>query len=413
MAHNTSLKNFNIDYNKALFLMLLAFAILTRAFISLGYYNIYDTFWYRRWAVASNDGLFSIYSNKTINLDYPPVYLFFLYVVGVFYKIIPNAVNDNYLNMALMKFWPVLFDIVLGVAIYFAAKKRDPKFGVLCAAFWLFNPAALFNSAFWGQTDALMCLMIFASFLLMERHPVWASVMFALSGLTKFQSLYLLPVFLTVLIFKHKIRDFFAGVFAAAGTVVLVFLPFMIGSHNPFLFFDVYLNGSNSYPYATLNAFNIYGIFNLNWATESNKVLGGFTYGMLGLVLLIAVVISSIVLTVFAKKKCFIVLSLVLMQSIFMLTTKMHERYQFLCVFLCLAAFILYKKKDFFILFGLLSFVVAVNQAVPMFDWNYQHSIFSGHSYSVIMIIMSAVNFLVYLYSLDVCVKFLFGSEQE
>lgn len=411
-ALQNNAKNNALLYGK-LFMLLIGFAFFLRLLIGMGYFNSFDTYWYRNWALASQNGVFSLYNNQQINLDYPPIYVLFLSVTGFFYRFVGNSEAHNYVQMLFMKSWPIIFDILAGVAIYFYTKKWGNKAAIFASCLWLFSPATIFNSAFWGQTDGLMCLCLLLSFWLLEKHPVLASVMFAISGLTKFQCLYFTPVFLYLLFKKYGIKKFLMGIGSAALTVLITFLPFMIATNRPWLFFEVYLNGGNSYPYLTLNAFNFYGIFGLNWVKETTELFFGITYAHINLVLTVLIFVATFILMVVSKRKCPFLFSFILMQSLFLFTTRMHERYQFTVLIFILIATVIYKQKEFFNSFIWLTVIVTVNQAVPMFDWQNGGSFLSGQNYTYIMSIVSVINLMIYIYSVYYSVKFLMKGEEE
>lgn len=395
------------------FLLVLAFAFMLRLLIGMGYFNSFDTYWYRNWALASQNGVFNLYNNQQINLDYPPIYVLFLSVTGFFYRFVGNAEAHNYVQMLFMKSWPIIFDILAGVAIYFYTKKWGNKAAIFASCLWLFSPATIFNSAFWGQTDGLMCLCLLLSFWILEKHPILAAVMFAISGLTKFQCLYFTPVFLYLLFKNYGIKKFLIGIGSAALTVLITFLPFMIATNRPWLFFEVYLNGGNAYPYLTLNAFNIYGIFGLNWVKETTELFFSLNYADLNLVLTVLIFVATFVLMVVSKRKCPFLFSFVLMQSLFLFTTRMHERYQFTVLIFILLATVIYKQKEFFNSFIWLTIIITINQAVPMFDWQNGGSFLGGMNYTYIMSIVSLINLMVYIYSVYYSVKFLMKGEEE
>ena len=404
-------KNNCVIYRKV-FMLVLLFAFFIRLLIGMGYFNSFDTYWYRNWALASQNGLFDLYNNTEINLDYPPIYVIFLAITGFFYRFLGNAEAHNYVQMLMMKSWPIIFDMLTGVALYFYTKRYGQKTALFISAFWLFSPATIFNSAFWGQTDGLMCLVLLLSFWILEKHPVLASVMFAVAGLTKFQCLYFTPVFLYLLFKNYGFKKFLLGIGAAALTVIATFLPFMISTGRPLLFFEVYLNGGNSYPYLTLNAFNFYGIFGLNWVKETEGIVLGISYQQVNLVLTLLIFLASVVLGITAKKKCPFLLSFVLMQTLFMFTTRMHERYQFVVLVFILLAAVIYKKKEFFNSFIMLTVIITLNQAVPMFNWQNGGSFLDGTGYTVIMSLVSIINLAVYFYSVYHSIKFLVKGEE-
>ena len=389
----------------ALFFM----ALFLRLIIAVGYYNPQDTLWYREWAIGTQNGFFNIYNNTAIDLDYPPVYLFFLYIIGLAYKVLGEGAHA-YVQMFLLKFWPVVFDFILCAVLYKFADRLYINGGITAALLWMLNPAAIFNCAFWGQTDGLMCLLLLLSFWALEKHPLLASVIFAVAGLTKLQSLYFTPVFLFFLFKNFGAKRFFMGVGCAAVTVAAVFLPFMIASGRPMLFFELYLGSANKYNYCTLSAYNLYGIFNLQWVPITNSLIGPVTYAHISAALFGVSVIGAVVCMLTAKKQAPFVHCLLLMQCIFMLTAKMHERYQFACLIFALLCYVAYKEIHFLYSFLMLTFTVTVNHFVPLFNWNNQDSFFS-HGYFPIMTVMSVINFIFFVIITIWCLKYLFGGK--
>ena len=60
--------------------------------------------------------------------------------------------------MLLIKFWPILFDLLTIAAIYLIFRKRSVFLALCAAAAWAVNPSAIFNCACWGQTDTIMAM---------------------------------------------------------------------------------------------------------------------------------------------------------------------------------------------------------------------------------------------------------------
>jgi hypothetical protein len=81
------------------FLLMLLFAFFIRVLVGMGYFNSFDTYWYRNWALASQNGIFDLYNNKQINLDYPPIYVLFLSVTGFFYRFVGGIEAHDYIQM--------------------------------------------------------------------------------------------------------------------------------------------------------------------------------------------------------------------------------------------------------------------------------------------------------------------------
>lgn len=396
-------------YTDLLFLMLI-FAAILRFAIGVGYYNPQDTLWYKEWVLGLNSGLFDIYSrSEQISLDYPPIYLFFLRITGFAYDAFGAEVHP-YADMFLMKFWPIVGDVICGLALYLVFKAKSPKTGLIAAGLWLFNPTTIFNSSFWGQTDSIMCLMLLISFVALEENkPLLACLLFALSGMTKFQCLFFTPVFLMELFVRFRLASFLKGIAVAAVTVAAVFIPFMVGSGNPLLFFDVYLKGQGQYPFCTLNAFNVYGIFGLNWVEDN---IGLISLHTISLVLVAVSVIGLIAVYVFAKRRSVWVLGFLFMNTLFMFMTRMHERYQFVVLVFILMAALVHKKRSFFYCFIGISLITLINQLVPMFAWRSEQSVFNTY-YGQLMQTFSVLNVILYVISGAVALKYLFEKVPE
>ncbi len=400
-------KTANPKYRDLLFIILV-FGVFLRFAIGVGYYNPQDTLWYKEWALGLNDGLFGIYSKaQIIDLDYPPIYLFFLKLTGMAYGAFGESVHP-YLDMFIMKFWPIVGDVLCALSVYLVFKSTSQKTALIASAFWIFNPSAIFNSSFWGQTDSIMCMLLLLSFVFLDKErPILASVVFALAGMTKFQCLFFTPLFLGELFVKFRFSKLLKGIAAAAVTVAIVFIPFMIGSKNLLLFLDVYLYGQGRYPYCTLNAYNIYGLFGLNWTQDS---LGFISLNTVSMFLIVLAIAGIVAIYVFAKRTSVWVMGFLFMNTLFMFMTRMHERYQFVVLIFILMAAVVHKSRSFFYIFVGMSFITFVNQLIPMFSWRSENSIFNN-CYGELMVIFSAVNLMLYIASAYFCLKFLFSSK--
>ena len=134
-------------------IFLFGFAALLRLLVGVAYINKMDTFWYRNWAISLPDGFFTVYARaEEISLDYPPLYLISLYLVGQLYRLVGGTGANIYTQMLLLKIFPILFDCLCGVFLYrVCSKKFDQRIGFVSAMAWLFNPSMFFNSTLWGR----------------------------------------------------------------------------------------------------------------------------------------------------------------------------------------------------------------------------------------------------------------------
>ncbi len=390
-----------------LLLAILGFSLLLRFCVGVGYFNSMDTYWYRGWALDLPNGLFNVYARaEDITLDYPPLYLFCLYFTGLAYRVFGEDCS-NMMQMFLMKFWPIIFDVLCSFLLYKIGSKFSQGTGLLAAALWALNPSVFFNTAMWGQTDQLMALLLILSFwLCLQNRPILACIAFAVAGMTKYQCLLFTPVFLLELYRRSGLKPFLKGCLAAAISVAVVFLPFMIASRRPALFFEVYFGGAGKYPYYTLNAFNLYGIFGLNWVPESELLLDFLPGTVLNLIFILLSLALLVFLYYRGKRTCGFVGGLLFMQCIFMLTTRMHERYQIVVLPFALMAYIIHKERVFLHAFHLLTVMTLINQALLLFKNKLPESSYLVQTYDGWMQFFSVLNLILFAWTVFICIRF-------
>jgi Gpi18-like mannosyltransferase len=378
---------------------MLLFALIVRLCAAVTFVNHLDTSLYISWAQGLQEGFFTVYDR--IQVDYPPLYFFLLYFVGDYFSHVGDSAA---LAMYYIKIIPILFDLVLAAAAYCLFKKHIGKeAALLLSALVAFNPAVIFNSSYWGQTDSLLMLAVLFCFYCFEREkPVLGTVFFALGALCKNQMLLFAPLIVFELIATR--RPALAAKSAGAGLLigVAVFLPFMIGSGTGLrLPFDVYFGAFGEYPYINLNAFNVYGVVGHNWEPDA-KQLFFTTYHGLSIFMMAVAVAAAGFIRFKARLRSPALTAFVFYQIIFLFTTRMHERYQIPVLILLLVCIALFKDIRLFILFCFLSVIVFANQAFVMLEQN--SSALEGLSAALpkFQTAFSVVNLLVFAYSLYV-----------
>ncbi len=339
------------------------FAFVMRIAAAAFYENDYDTAWNLQWASDLQKGFFNAYDGHVWNLDYPPLYLFVLKVVGMITK---NPMVDDFApyRMLAIKFVPVLCDALICLFLYLLGRRKSEFIGIAACALWAINPAAIFNCAFWGQTDCVLLLFVLIVIMLLEKGKHTAAcVFYALALLLKFQAAYLAPVLLFELVrreggFKnlHAWLSAAKNVGIAVGVWLTLWIPFIIGAKNPLLPIDVYLKGANTYPYINLNADNVYGIFGLNWQAE-----GAFSI----ISPLILLSLCALLTAAFLKLPDMHYLSaaFIFADGIFLFTTRQHERYQMLSLFLLILVYMELRDKRLLYCFCAQAIIVFFNQS--------------------------------------------------
>lgn len=306
--------------------VLVAFAALVRLMVAYITVHYFDLSFYVDWSTGVANDFFGAYNNIG-NLDYPPLFLFPLFLTGKLLGIGAVRAFDPYMMLAL-KGWQVLFDLACIPLLYRVLRREGQLVGLAGAAIWAVNPAGILNSSYWGQTDSIMIFLVVLAFLLLEEgRPVWSGAVMALACLMKFQSLYFAPVYAVALLTSYPPRRIFRTVAAGAGTVLAVFLPFMARSGWA-LPLEIYFGGFGQYQGASLNAFNFYSSAGLNYKHFSTKILGLIQADHLSTLLLAAALALLVAVWFTATEKSVWLMGFLFMQTVFMFTTRMHERYQ-------------------------------------------------------------------------------------
>lgn len=283
-----------------------------------------------------NGGINAFYASEGFH-DYPPGYMYVLYVIGFIRHIIPVSGGALY---ALIKLPAIVCDILIGYIVYkIAAKKYSSAISTVFAALWLFNPVSILNSAVWGQVDSVYTLFaVLMLYFLTEKKLYVSYFMFAICLFIKPQALILAPVLIGGFIENVILDDFSAkkllthiGIgLCAIAAIFLLALPFGIGN-----VVDQYIKTIGSYPYHTVNAFNFWGAIGKNWialTTLSEILRNVFIAG-------ISLYIVYIVLKSKRESKYYFAGAIITF-LVYMFSTRMHERYAFPAVVLLIITFI-------------------------------------------------------------------------
>jgi hypothetical protein len=117
-------------------------------------------------------GLSGFYTSG-IFADYPPGYMYFLWVIGKLSSLLGLAYGSAGFVL-LLKIPAIFADLITAYLVYRIALKKLPESAAfMLAAVMAFNPAAVFISGGWGQIDSLLTLLLVVCLLLfLERLPL-------------------------------------------------------------------------------------------------------------------------------------------------------------------------------------------------------------------------------------------------
>ena len=409
------------------FFIILALSLLFRLLFATtieGYPN--DIACFKGWAIAAaNRGLLDFYHLDMFR-DYPPGYMYVLYAIGLIQKIF----GLNYQSSAFLifiKLPSILSDILCAFLIYrlssrFISKKHSALLGILYA----FNPMVFFNSTFYGQVDSFFTLFIFLMiYFFTQKRFVLSAIFFSVSVAVKPQGLIFSPICLffifhwflkTVRYLYRKPKDkqeveernsmkkqgivVGCSLIAAVAVFILLILPFSL--KDPFVVFKVYKKALSSYPYSSLNAFNLFTLFGKNWDDQNNLffLLSYKTWGIL----------FTVLITIFCGFLYFkgkhryrpTLIALVLITGVFTLSAKMHERYLYPAVILSLMSYFFTKDRRFLFLFLGKSLSSFINQGMVLdFMINQNLSLIPANHF--LLKAFSLVNVVLFGYTIKVC----------
>lgn len=321
----------------------LSFGFLLRLFLAAtneGYVNDLSLFHY--WGnYAFSEGLLNLYHGDFF-LDYPPAYLYVLYVVAALQHLFGIAYGGADF-LILYKLPALIADMIAAYYIYKqAGKKLSHATAMGLMLLYLFNPVVLLDGAVWGQVDSIFTLLVVLSIgFYTEGKLGKASFWFAIAALMKPQAFIFMPVVLLVLLYQKRWKAVAVSAAWGFGTFLFFSLPLFLKGDGLAQLIALYRGTLSSYAYATLNSFNIYMLFDLNWISTEQK-FSGIALSFFGSVAIVLAVAYVCYIGIWGRGKqsslYFIAASLIVF--VFMFVTKMHERYMFAAIMLLIMAFI-------------------------------------------------------------------------
>ncbi|MEG1932572.1 MAG: hypothetical protein RR075_05635, partial [Pygmaiobacter sp.] len=287
--------------------------------------------------------------------DYPPGYMLVLWGAGVlirFFRLEAGSAAANILLSAV----PIACDLAIAALLYRLAKEPLGERGAaLLAGIMALHPTMIFDSAVWKQVDSVLTLALLLCFYAIMRHMYpTAAFFYALALLIKPQALLFGPVFalcyLLPIVFSENRKAFGKSVLNALLSlltclVVLAGVSLLFqGDQMPIVWLvEKYTTTTGSYPYATVNAFNLFALLGGNWVAQDELLwcLSWKQWGTLGILLVTLLLIWFALRAYRARSTRFspFLLCGFYCCGIFTLGQNMHERYLIPGIVFLFAAF--------------------------------------------------------------------------
>jgi Gpi18-like mannosyltransferase len=313
------------------------------------------------------------YKTEGFYVDYPPVYLYLLYLWGFVTRFFGLASGDA-AYLSFLKFFPILFDALVSLLIFKLAEKKlgDEKAAAL-AALSALNPANILNSTIWGQVDSIVTALALGLLLcLFHRKYIWAAAIFALAFLTKPQTVVFAPLVFFVFLFdllktekgaeRKKLFWRMARAVLVFGAMFLV-VPLPITGGNYLLLAKKYGAGFLLYPYASLNAANLFAGIGANFKRDSETFffLSYKLWGY-GFVAFFTAWLGAAVWKMKERDQIFW-FGAFTAAFVYLFTHSIHERYLYPALAPLLLVYIYREKRTLLWLYFAFSMVFFVNEA--------------------------------------------------
>ncbi len=366
------------------------------------------------------DGFKNFYISEAFT-DYPPGYMYILYVIG-WIRSICGIAWDATSSIVLTKMPAILADMGIGWIVYRVASKRMKETGAaFLSALYLFCPAVFIDSALWGQTDAVFTFFIvLMCYLIVEKKLIPAYFVFAAAILIKPQSLIFTPVLIFGIIdqvfieaFQKMPKEQFWKFFfknlglglLAIGMIGLLMMPYGFSEA-----FAQYKDTVGSYEYASVNAYNFWTLCGMNWSAQTDIKFGlsAQTWGTISIVL---TVIAATYLSFRSKKdeSKYYYLGALIVSCVFLFSVRMHERYIFPALALLILAYATRPRKEILWLYAAVSFYSFYNIAHVLYFFdasNYDRS-------NPVLFVISFIGMVVFGFMVYVSVRLYHNYKEE
>lgn len=301
----------------------------------------------RGWAAsAAHFGLIhsyrvQLYGNMLPN--YPPLSLGIFDVVGKIIGAGDTTFNEESMLFHIaIKIPGILADAIICVLLFFCLK-RAGKRDIICllgSLVYALHPAVIYDTAVWGQSDAIVVIFIVAALLAVASERwILSGVMCALALLSKPHAMLFAPLFAYVFLLQPK--AFVRAFSAFALTMFVALLPFALGGSGQQVL-GVYTHSVGYYPTLTSGAYNLWwSLFadKANDIQDTTLFFGTLPYRTFALGLfavLYATLLSSFRSAFWKKQKSehlnvlmLLAIAALVNQAYFTFNVEMHERYLF------------------------------------------------------------------------------------
>ncbi len=360
LEHHSDLK-----IPKTVLWLAVAAAAGVRIFFALqDYYFTYDMNCFVAWGDYAHElGFKNLYGGDFF-LDYPPGYMYVLFVLDCLCDALGAGYGDP-LCFLIYKLPAIIADFGCGWLVYkFAREKLNESQSAFLSVAFLFAPNIVFNSSVWGQIESwYLFFLAFALYLAYKNQTVFAAVAYAAALITKPQSLLFGPVLLFWIVKRRSVKELLKALGTGFLSFYVMALPFCKTPFSVAWLFELYKGTFQGYENFTINGFNLYYLFGLNWK-DLSTVPGSSHINIFVIGIVLCLVAYMVLLA--RENSGFFAAAAVSISVMFAFCTMMHERYIYPAVLFCVMSYIARGRKAYLLFGALISCLNYINSSWVM-----------------------------------------------
>jgi Gpi18-like mannosyltransferase len=299
-------------------------------------------------------------------LDYPPGYLYALWVVGL----IAHGVGaSGTFYRVIIESPAIVADFALALVMYaFVRRGSRPAMAFVAMLMVALNPALLFDTVVWGQSDSVMTFVTLLSIVaILGRQYEIAWGLAAIAVLVKPQGLMMLPVLGVWTMLEADFATWIRSGVALIAVAIIGIAPFQIG-HEWNWIIKLYTSTAAYYHETSVNAFNLMALIG-GLRQGDSETFAGVSYFALGMSLLVP--LYGFIAWILWRGRTptrLMFASFIAIFGFFMVAPRMHERYLYPAI--ALAVPLALEAPEMLAVFVLISITGLINLAYILHTLN-------------------------------------------
>jgi Gpi18-like mannosyltransferase len=291
--------------------------------------------------------------------DYPPGYIYALWVVGLVGQAV-GATGNAY--RIIIESPAIIADFALALLMYaFVRRGSRPAMAFAAMLMVALNPALLFDTVVWGQSDSVITFVMLLSIVaILGRQYEIGWGLAAIAVLVKPQGLMLLPVIGVWTMLETDFATWIRSGVALLAVAIIGIAPFQIG-HQWNWIIELYTSTAAYYHETSVNAFNLMALIGGLRQSDSGT-FAGISYFALGMSLLVPLyAFIAWILWQGRTPARLVFASFLAIFGFFMVAPRMHERYLYPAIALALPLAL--EAPEMLVVFVIISLTCLINLA--------------------------------------------------